>query len=695
MKNFIVHSSISILIGGACSSGQATSSPPVLQLVETVVTAPFERTLFEQAQPISILKGERLRLALEPTLGETLSKTPGVTSTYFGPASSRPIIRGLGGDRIRILQNGSNTIDASATSADHAISFDPVGAQSIEVVRGPATLLYGSNAIGGVVNVIDNRIPETRIDHPLRGSVSGKYGSINTERGGALHLDGGYNGFNWTFQGFKTATDDLHIPGFARSARLREINPLPPGEIEPHGFLPNSAMRSEGLSGGGSYTWDGGYFGLAYSNFRSRYGTVVAPDVTIDMERRRWDFRGAFVAPFAHIREIRYSLGIADYEHTEFEGLEIGTKFQNEGFDGRIEIKHEQVGPFKGAVGFQTERTDLSALGDEAFLPPVDTATNSLFFFEEAEFGKTRLQFGVRYEHTESAADENPAFGPARSRTFDTVSGSVGLIYNPVETYGIALNVAYTQRAPTYQELFAGGPHIATNAFEMGDDQLAPEKSLSIDLSVRKNLGRVTGAVSVYRNHFTDFIGQFASGAFVAGGTGVLPVYVNRSTDAVFYGGEVELAFHLLDPVIAATTLGDSSGKKFAENPSSRPTLDLVLKADYVRAEDTSADVPLPRIPPFRASAGLNYAWDRFSASIEGQYSAKQTRTSGFELPTDSYFLVNAGIGYRLPIGGSEANLYIKGVNLTNVEARLHTSLLKDIAPLGGRGIVCGMKFEF
>jgi iron complex outermembrane receptor protein len=699
MKKLIFSTSILLMLGGISAVAQNAPAPaPVLQLGETVITAnPLGRTLFEQVQPVSVLKGDRLRLSVQPTLGETLSGTPGVSSTYFGPAASRPIIRGLDGDRIRVLQNGSNTIDASATSVDHAVSFDPVLARSIEVVRGPATLLYGSNAIGGVVNVIDNRIPDERIDHLLGGNISGKYGSVNTERGGAFTLDGGYRGFNWTIQGYKTATDDLHIPGYARSARLRALDPLPPGEVEAYGVLPNSALRTEGLSGGASYVWDSGCFGLAYSGYHTNYGTVAEPNVTIDMEQRRWDFRGAFHDPFAHVKSIQYSFGMADYGHTEFEGAEVGTVFKNQGYDGRIELKHKQLGPLEGAVGYQTERSRFSALGAEAFLPPVETLANSLFIFEEVAFGRNRLQFGMRYDHINADASANPNFGPARSRTFDDLSGSVGFIYNPADAYAIALNVACTQRAPTYQELYADGPHIATNAFEIGNADLTPEKSFSIDLSARKNLGRVTGGISLYYNHFTDFIGQFANGEVVAGDEDDMPVYLYRATDAVLYGGELELAFHLIEPVTAVESLTGKDGKSVVvpARPPGRQMLDLVLKADYVHAEDTSANVPLPRIPPFRASAALNYSWDRFSAGIEGQYAARQNRTSDFELPTNACFLLGASVAYRRPIGATEIEIYVKGANLTNAEARYSTSFLKEIAPLGGRGVVCGMKLTF
>ena len=693
MQKLILSFSITSLTIGCIAFAQNAPAPAPDTLLDAVVVtaSPLPRTLFEQAQSVSILNGDRLTLALQPTLGETLSGVPGVSSTYFGPAASRPILRGLDGDRIRVLQNGSNTIDASATSVDHAVSFDPVSIESVEVVRGPATLLYGSNAIGGVVNVLDNRIPDERIGVPMRGTIDGRYGSVNAERGGAFTLEGGAGGLACHFEGYKRATDELHIPGFARSERLRRLDPLKAGEKEAYRVLPNSDLRTEGLSGGASYIWDKGYLGLAYSGFHTNYGTVAEREVTIDMEQRRWDFRGTFFTPFAHVLSIKYSLGISDYEHTEFVGAIVGTKFENEGYDGRVELKHDKLGPLEGAIGYQTEKSNFSALGEEAFLPPVETGVNSIFIFEEAACDPFRVQIGVRYDHITVDSETAPGFGPGQGRTFDNVSASAGLIYTPVEGYAIALNAAFTQRAPTYQELFANGPHIATKAFEIGNPDLPTEKSFSLDLSLRKKTGRVTGAVSLFYNRFTDFIGQFANGAVVAGEEDDLPVYDYRATDADFFGGEVEVSLHLLEPGPDDEPAPVKDGKSITAPAQVRPVLDLVLKADCVHARSD----PLPRIPPFRASAALEYQYRGFSAGIEGHYAARQDRTSDFELPTDRSFLLSANIGYRITLGTTEANFYVKGVNLTDAEARLHTSFLKDIAPLGGRGVVCGMKFAF
>ena len=314
----LIHLCALALASATSVSAQTPDNSDHSHTLDTMVVtaAPLDRTLFEQAQPVSVLSGDALKLRLEPTLGETLSQEPGITSTSFGPAASRPIIRGLDADRIRVLQNGSSTIDASATSVDHAVSFDPVSASSIEIVRGPATLLYGPNAIGGVVNVIDNRIPDELIDVPLTGTLGARYGSVSAERGGDFILEGGVRGFNYHLEGYKRATDDLSIPGYARSERLREREPLEEGEKEARDTLPNSNLRTEGLSGGTSYVWDKGYLGLAYSGFNTNYGTVAEREVTIDLEQRRWDARGEITTPLPAIKSIKWNLGISDYEHT-------------------------------------------------------------------------------------------------------------------------------------------------------------------------------------------------------------------------------------------------------------------------------------------------------------------------------------------------------------------------------------------
>ena len=648
-----------------------------------VSSTPLGGDLFEQTQSVTVLTGEELEIRLEPTIGETLNREPGISSTYFGPNASRPVIRGLGEDRVRVLQNGVGTIDVSNVSPDHAVSVEPLTIKTIDVVRGPATLLYGPNTVGGVVNVIDNRIPTEPLERRLMGKADGRLSSADEQRSGAGVVEFQLGHVVVHLDGFKRATEDIEIPGFARSERLRRLQPLEPGEPEPRDTLPNSFSESEGGAAGASYVWERGYVGVAYSVFDSNYGTVAEPDVTIDLEQRRWDVRGAFNKPFAAIKAINYKWSRSEYTHTEFEGPEVGTVFDVEGYDGRLEVLHEKLGIFEGGLGYQTQRTDFSALGAEAFLPPVETETHAAFVFEEIAMEPFRLQFGARYDHQANERVPNESFGPARTRDFDAFSASAGVVYNLAKPYVLAFSVAYTQRPPTYVELFANGPHLATNSFELGDASLAKEQSLAFDLSLRKTTGRVTGSVSLFYNRFADFITAEPTGEFSEAEEG-LPVFAYRAADAHFLGGELEAIVHITEH------------PRETDTTHSPHNLHVELKADYVRAQNHETDRSLPRITPFRTSAALVYGWhDRFHARLEGQYAHEQNRTAEFELPTDGYFLLNASMSYRLPVRSAEFEVYVKATNLTNEEARLHTSFLKDIAPLAGRGALLGLRASF
>ncbi len=670
------------------------ASGPVTFLDEVLVTANrSDQTLFQQVQPASVLKGKELQLKLQPTLGETLNNEPGVSSTSFGPGASRPVIRGLGDDRVRVLQNGTSVLDVSNVSPDHAVATDPLTIRSVEVVRGPATLLYGPNTIGGVVNVIDDRIPQERF------TGTWPTGKFETSAGSADDLLSESGAITWGagpivfhLDGFNRETNDLDIPGYARSAKLRASDPLPAGTPEARGNLTNSATESTGAGLGASYIWEKGYLGFSYSGVDSTYGTVAEEDVTIQLRQRRWDLRGAVYTPTPWIKEINYKVGYSDYDHTEFEGAAVGTQFLIEGYDGRVELLHEKIGLLEGAVGFESQENEFSALGAEAFLPPVQTFVNSAFFFEEIPLDKFRFQFGARYDRQTNETETNAAFGPGIDREFNAFSTSAAIVYNPVDDYAVTLAVAYTQRPPTYVELFADGPHVATGTFEVGDPDLGTEDSLSLDLSVRKKAGRVTGSVSGFYYRFNDFISNQPTGGVDP--VDFLPIYAYQAIGADFYGGEIETTFHLLEPV-AEVPASDSKSTKSAAIPGSNQRIDLILRADYVHAEDRASKEPIPRIPPFRTSAALDYGNGPFSARIEGQYAAVQNRNADFELPTDGYFLLSASISYDLKIGATNSTIYIKGTNLTNEEARQSTSFLKDIAPMAGRGVVVGLRTEF
>jgi iron complex outermembrane receptor protein len=626
---------------------------------EVTVTASAEaRTASEIAQPVDILEGQELQRQIQPSLGETLAKQPGVTSTFFGQGASRPIIRGLGGDRIRILEGGIGAGDVSDTSPDHAVTVNTLMTDRIEVVRGPATLLYGSSAIGGVVNAIDNRIPNYLPDSFLTGMLDLGIGSVAEERRGALSLGGRLGQFAWHGDVSKLKTDDYEIPGFARN---------PPEEGEEPGIVPNSAVESSGASGGLSWIGDAGYIGASYSGWNSVYGSPAEEEVTLDMKQRRVDVQGEITRPFAIFRGAKVRWGRNEYRHFEIEGGEIGTRFLDNGWEGRLELPHQALGPLTGAFGVQFRHRDLEAIGEERFIPPTTTDSNAFFLFEEIPVGTVRLQFGGRYEHQDTDAEE----GEVRNRKFNGYSGSAGLVWLPSSEWSLGVSVARTTKIPSAQELFANGPHIGTNAFEIGDPNLDKELSTGLDVTLRRLVGRVTGTVSFFSNSFDGFIFE----RFTGEEEDELQVIRYTQLDARFIGGEAHVDVELLhrEPHHLALELG----------------------ADYVRAELSDSDEPLPRIPPLRYSAGLRYTGERFFGAAEVRLVEEQDRISDFETPTDGYTMLDASIGYRLIFGGVVTDLLLRGTNLTDEEARNHVSFLKDVAPLPGRNVAFGIRTTF
>ena len=656
---------------------------------EVLVTAsPDARGQSEVAQPTSVLTGEELDLRLAPTLGETLSEQPGVTSTYFGPGASRPVIRGLGGDRIRVLSDGIGSGDASTTSPDHAVSLDPISAERIEVLRGPATLLYGSSAVGGVVNVIDERIPSYLPQAALTGTVELRGGSAAGEKSGNAALSGALGKFAWHAEYLNRDTGDYDIPGFAESEALRaeEEGEGEEGE-EAFGVLPNSATESEGGSLGVSYIGDAGFLGVSTNRLDSLYGIPgghghgeggedeEAGAVRIDLAQRRYDLRGGLTRPFGPFRGANLRLGTTDYEHVELEGDEVGTRVLNDGLEGRLELLQRQAGALSGSLGVQVLRRDFEAIGEEAFVPPSETDAWALFVYEQLVRGPWTFQAGGRYESQEVAARLPAGTEGVSGRSFSAFSGSFGLIWQPGEDYSVGLSVARSAKLPNAEELFSNGPHLATDAFEVGDPSLGEETSRGVDLSLRKRSGRLTGEVNLFANRFDDYIFEQATGEEEDG----LAVFRYVQQDAEFRGAELAgvVQLHHGEP----------------------HHLDLELGADFVRAELSSGPngggEPLPRIPPRRYRLGLHYQGDRLQGRVEGIRVDEQDRVAPFERPTAGYTLLNASVGYRFFLGDMVYDLLLRGTNLTDEEARNHVSFLKDRVPLPGRDVSLAVKLTF
>ena len=658
-------------------------SPDLLPALDTlVVTAnPLGRSIDELAQPVVVLDEADLIERMAPGLGEVVGREPGVNSTGFAPGATRPIIRGLGDDRLRILQNGVSLIDVSNVSPDHAVAADPLSMESVEIVRGPATLLYGPNTVGGVVNVLDGRIAEQALDGPVEGRFLTTYDSTTDGESysGRVAFGGGPLVFH--LDGFHRDADNLEIPGFART------NPEP-GDVR--GEVPNSGSETTGGGGGVSYVFDRGFIGFSYSGFDSDYGTLKVEDgedVTIGLRQRRWDVRGEFRDPTPWLQEIDFKFGYSDYEHTEFEGEEIGTVFDIEGFNGRVELKHQPVGGFEGVVGAEVQDSDFASAGEEAYLPAVESTGFALFAFEEYELGKQTLQFGGRYDRQEVDA------ATGAGRTFDAFSTSLGVVRDLTPGYSASFTVGYNERPPTFVELYADGAHLATSTFEIGDPNLDTENSVSFDFSLRKTTGWLTGAVSAFYYRFDRFT------ALSPGDTTGLPAdvideindedldyVIYEQVAADFYGGEIEAVLHV------GHFLGYGPGE---DGAAPERALDVRFWGDVVRATNRNTDRPLPRIPPYRLGIDVEGRWAAWSGGLDLLYAAEQDRTAPGETGTDSFVLLGATLSYAFEIANVRTTAFLRGVNLTDEEARLHTSFLKDRAPLAGRGVILGLNTEF
>jgi iron complex outermembrane receptor protein len=643
----------------------------------------------------SVVSGETLTRDLRPQIGDTLSRQPGVSASSFSPGASRPVLRGFQGERVQVLTDGIGTIDVSSTSADHAVSIDPLTAERIEVLRGPAVLLFGSQAIGGAVNVIDRRIPRAVPDKGYHLDATAAYGSATNERSGGASFDvaiGG--GFVAHGDGSYRKTDDLEVGGFVLAPNLRADQIAraqtreAAGDLEGaaesralaalRGRVPNSDTRTYTLGGGLALIRDGGHLGASVSYLDSDYGVPARPgdgeeNVSIGLRQWRADLRAEITPASDWIDAIRLRAGYADYRHTEFEGEETGTVFKSDGVEGRLEIAQAKRGGWRGAVGVQGSAINFDAIGEEAFVPPSRTTRLGIFTLQELTFGDVGVELGGRYEHVRvstpsllTGEDERVAV----RRTFDNVSGALGLSYTFGNGLKIGANLSRAVRAPSPDELFANGAHVATQAFEIGDAALRGEKSWGAELFARGTLGPVKLELSVYHSWFTDFVYQADTGLVIDG----LPAFQIRQADARHYGAEANLSAKLF-------TIGETS-----------IVADGV--ADVVRAKLTGGRGPVPRIPPLRLLGGLEAQSERWTGRIELEWTDDQTRTAAFETPTRGFTLANASLTWRPGGKGSETAFILSANNIFDIDARRHASFTKDFVPLPGRDLRLSVRFS-
>ena len=664
--------------------------------------------------PSAQYSGAALLLRSQSTLGETLDGTPGVSSTYFGPNASRPIIRGLDGDRIRILQNSGASIDASGLSYDHAVPSDPISMERIEVLRGPGALLYGGSAVGGVVNVIDNRIPREAL-FDGNGGVTGKadigLASGNSEKGGGLLLETGTDRFALHADVFKRSTGDVAVPIQLPCTRT--------GAPSLANRICNSAAETNGGAVGGSVFFNQGYLGASASTYRSDYGTVAEDEVTIKMKSNRYALEGELRGLGGLLQSIKGQLSRSEYQHTEFDAGVAGTVFKNTGNDLRLEARHAKLGPLEGVLGLQLEGSRFSADGVEAFAPYSRTNQTALFAYEELPLGWGKLSFGARVESVKVESLGNPLvarFTPA-SRSFNPGSYALGALWNVAPGWQFTSNVAYSARAPKDYELFADGPHIATGGYEVGNANFATEKSTNLDIGAKWKRGANTFAVSAFVNRFSNYISQAATGvvrdaagnggagvAVTDNGTGysvesggtsrILPEFVFQQVPARFTGLEASGSIRLLEPGQAS---GQDSGNGAV--PTSGQTLDLELRGDIVRAVNTTTGQPLPRIAPLRLGATLAWAQGAWGARIGVNHVAAQNNVAPGQPVTHAYTLVNASLSYRQKVGWTDLLWFARLDNIGDRLAYSATSILTQTAPgkapLPGRNFKVGLQANF
>lgn len=634
------------------------------------------------SQPVSVLSGDALLQRRAATLGETLDGLPGVAGSGFGPNSSRPVIRGLDGERVRLLDNGGASIDASALSFDHAPASDPLIAERIEVLRGPAVLLYGGNAIGGVINSIDNRIPR-RAAAGLGGRAELRAGGAADLRSGAAVLEGGAGAFAWHLDAFGRDQDDLRVP---------EFTPLEDGTpLEPTRRVRNSAARSAGGALGAALTGAQGYLGAAVDTMDQRYGVTVEPGVVIRMQRDRLALAGEWRLPGGNfIHKLSGQASRTRYRHDEVEESgEIGTRFGSRGSEARLQAQHAPLGPLHGVVGVQVEDQRFSALGEEAFVPDTHTRSRALFVLEEVDAGALVVSGGARIEDVRvaSGGDADPAsarFGAAQQRRFSPASAMFGVRSSNAEGAQFSASLGRSQRAPAYHELYANGVHLATAAYERGDTTLPRENGRHAELGAGWVRGATSLKLSLFETRFSSFIALQATGQdiTVPGEPGepdqLVPEYAYRAVRARLRGAEVEARHRWQLRGLA---------------------LELSGSADTVHGEDLDRGEALPRLAPRRAQLALQADTGPWRAGIGLRHAAAQRRVPATDQATAAWTQFDLWAGGDLPwaIGGGNSQWLLRLANAGDKLAfnAASVSSVRSLAPLPGRSLTVSLRSTF
>lgn len=684
--------------------------------IERIVVAAsgIHKYNLEMATPVSVLATEELSRRTEPTLGETLKYEPGVHANYYGPVASSPIIRGLDGPRVRVMNNGLSTGDVSRISPDHAITADALTAQQIEVLRGPATLLYGSGAIGGVVNVVDNRIPR-QLRANSETKLETRYVDVSDEKTVALNHEGSGNNIAWHVDGFNRDTADYEVPRFTND------------EGESTNTLENSWTQSKALNAGVSLIGDAGLFGISIGRLESDYGIPGqheehgeehgGEDTELDehaeeegvfakLKQNRLSMAGELYTPFAGVETLAFTAAYTDYQHQEIEDGAPGTTFKNKALESRITLEHEAIAGWHGIVGYHLQHADYQAFGEEAFTPDSDSLSHALFALEEKQFGNLTVQLGGRIERTKHSAGavelgHEAGMVSDLSDTFAALSASAGLVWEFTPGFSWALAVSHSERAPSAAELYSNGAHIATSSYELGlayelhdgeievsERNVKKETANNVDVTFRSFQGDLTFTYNFFYNKVGDYLYLSNTGLTMedleAGhsdaediheeeghaGDDSFPLYQYQQQDATLYGMEFEARYKL-------------------NNAQS-----LNVFFDAVRAKLDGGDY-LPRIPPYKTGVGYQYNGLSWSADIGVTHYARQDKVAVNESTTKGYTLVDANINYDFNLAKVDMTAFLRATNLTNELGFVHSSFIKEDAPLPGRALTLGIRAMF
>ncbi len=647
-----------------------------IHLKEIVVSSPMEETISSSARPVEVLHDEELRLKAASTIGEAIKLEPGVHGQSFGPGVGLPVIRGQSGPRVRVLNNGLGANDASQASPDHASTVNPLTADRIEILRGPATLLYGSGAIGGVVNVIDNRIPKLVPEKLVTGAFEQKFNSVSNETSTAVKLEGGKDFFAYHLDGFYRNNANVDVGGLAIDpARGQVSEPDLMVTRNTNGFINNSASEARGATAGFSLVGDSGFIGVSGNLLDNAYGippegTDDGERVQVKLEQNKIDFKGELYNPISFLEAIKTSMSYTDYEHRETAMNETEAFFQNDTYEGRLEIPHQPIAGFTGVLGVQTISSKFSALAveDNIFLtPPTRTTSVGVFGQESIDIGPVNVKAGVRVEHTTL----DPDFTGIPYRSFTPISASVSGQWNANDQHRFTGAFSRSQRAPQVQELYFSGFHEATRAFERGNPNLTEETSNNFDLGYRFDADWVIAEVDLFYNLVDDYIFLGRTGAIVDDAPEVLA----QQTQAYFLGYEANLIFPVMD--------------------NNHGTVDFTLFSDFTRGRLTNMG-DVPQQPPLRWGFQVDHSKGQWSSNLRLTRGEMQNNPGANESNTPPYVLLNLATHYHLlDFHGTDVLFFAKGNNLLDQTIRNSTSFLRNFSPEAGIGAELGVRVDF